>query len=478
MVDAGGGNIGLLALVDAQYVCAENNGASPLIANRAAVGSWETYTEFDAGGGNISLRAMNDGLYVTAPNGGSNALIAQSTSIGVAESFQPVFVSGVPPVVPANLTVHAGNNQTALTWISSAGASTYNIKRSITSGGSYVVIATNVTSTAYIDSGLVNGTSYYYVISALNLAGESANSVQVYAMPGTLDRTIWVASSSTAGSDLPGNALDGDFNTRWSTGTPQANGQWFQVDLGVTSTFNKIVLNAANSANDYPRGYQVYVSNDGVGWSAIITSGTESSGITTITFAAQAARYVRIVQTGSAPGTFWSIHEFNAFGTTPTSPAALAATVGDGQVSLAWSASVSAAGYDVKRTNASGGPYATVAVNVTGLNYVDAGLANGHAYFYVVTATNSFGESAVSPEAGVQPVSLLPPQLGMSAGAGQMQLLWPADHRGWRLETQTNFSGAGLGTNWVTVSHSTGTNNIFIPVGAGARSVFFRLAYP
>ena len=478
VVDAGGGNLGLLALVNTQFVCSENNGASPLIANRSSLGSWETFTEFDAGGGNISLRAQNDGRYVAAPNGGSDALIAQSTSIGIAESFQVIFVGGVPPIAPANLTVHAGNNQAALTWIDSAGASTYNIKRSTTSGGSYVVITTNVTSTAYIDHGLVNGTAYYYVVSVLNPAGESANSVQVYTMPGTLDRTMWVASSSTAGSDLPGNALDGDLSTRWSTGASQANGQWFQVDLGEANTFNKIVLNAANSANDYPRGYQVYVSTNGVNWGTATASGTGSSAITTITLAAQAARYIRIVQTGSAPGTFWSIHEFNAFGTTPTTPAALAATVGDGQVSLTWPLCVSADGYNVKRAVVSGGVYTTVAVNLTGLNYVDAGLADGTAYFYIVTATNGFGESAVSPEVVAQPVSLLLPQLGIAYSTGRMQLHWPSDHRGWRLESQTNFSGAGLGMNWVTVANSTTTNEFFTSLSATNGCVFFRLAYP
>jgi len=478
VVDAGGGNIGLLALVNNQYVCSENNGASPLIANRAAVGSWETFTEFDARGGNLSLRAMNNGRYVTAPNGGINPVIAQGTSIGTAESFLPVFVSGVPPSIPANLSVAAGNARATLSWISSAGATGYNIKRSTTSGSSYVIVSTDVAASSYVDTGLTNGMTYYYVVSALNPAGESGNSAQVYTMPGTLQRTIWVASSSTTGSDQPGNALDGDLNTRWSTGTSQANGQWFQVDLGAANTFNKIVLNAVNSGNDYPRGYQVYVSNDGVNWGGIIASGSGASGITTITFAAQAARYIRIVQSGSAPGTFWSIHEFNVFGTAPTAPPGLAATPGSGQVNLSWPVGSSATGYNVKRAAVSGGARTTVASNVNGLNYSDTGLSNGIAYYYVVTATNGFGESTNSPEASAQPVSVLPPPLNISSSMGQLQLAWPADHLGWRVEAQTNLPGGGLGTNWVTVPNSAGTNKIFIPTGAGNGSVFFRLAYP
>jgi hypothetical protein len=55
-------------------------------------------------------------------------------------------------------------------------------------------------------------------------------------------------------------------------------------------------------------------------------------------------------------------------------------------------------------------------------------------------------------------------------------LNWPADHIGWRLEMQTNNNTAGLGTNWVTVSGSTGTNLFIVPVVNF--SSFFRLAYP
>ncbi len=317
VVDAGGGNIGLLALVNTQYVCADNNGASPLIANRSAVGSWETFTEFDAGGGNIALRAMNNGEFVSAANGGASPLIAQSTSIGTQESFTVGFVSGVTASAPNNVTATAGNFQVTLGWLPSAGATTYNIRRSLTSGGSYTVIATNLTGAIYTDTGLANGTTYYYAVSAQNPAGESALSSQVNAIPGSLNRLLWVAGSSTSGSDQPANAIDGNLSTRWSTGTSQVNGQWFQVDMGLPTTFNKIVLNAANSPSDYPRGYQVNVSNDGINWGSPVTTGAGASAITTITFPTQAARYIRVTQTGTASANYWSIDEFNVFGTSP-----------------------------------------------------------------------------------------------------------------------------------------------------------------
>ncbi len=476
IVDAGGGNIGFLALVNSNFVTAENNGASPLIANRTAVGSWETFTEFDAGDGNIGLRAMNDGKYVTAPNGGANPLIAQSSTIGTAESFTIGLVSGLPPTAPANLVAATGNSQATLTWLSSPGASGYNVKRSTTSGGPYTIIATNVNVTEYVDAALVNGTTYYYVASAVNVAGESANSSQVYAMPGTLGRTSWVASSSTTGSDDPGNALDGNLSTRWSTGTSQVSNQWFQVDMDSTNVFNKLVLNSANSPNDYPRGYQVFVSTDGVNWNGPVATGTGTAGTTTITFNTQAARYIRIIQTGSVSGTFWSIHEFNVFGTPPLAPTSLAAVAAAaGSVDLSWTGSAGATAYNVKRSTVKGSGYTTIITNSPATTYTDQGLSNGTSYFYVVSAINGFGESANSSEASAHPVSTAVVPISFAINGGQLQLNWPADHLGWRLEMQTNSLSSSA--SWITVPNSTATNEISMPINPGGNA-FFRLSYP
>ena len=63
--------------------------------------------------------------------------------------------------------------------------------------------------------------------------------------------------------------------------------------------------------NDHPRGYEVYVSSDGEVWSGPVANGAGQSPTTDVTFIAQTARYIRIVQTGSDPGYWWSIHEVN-----------------------------------------------------------------------------------------------------------------------------------------------------------------------
>ena len=86
----GGGTqaISLRAHANNMYVCADNAGANPLIANRTAIGPWETFDVLDAGNGNIALRSHANNLIVTAENAGASALIANRTSIGGWETFQ------------------------------------------------------------------------------------------------------------------------------------------------------------------------------------------------------------------------------------------------------------------------------------------------------------------------------------------------------------------------------------------------------
>jgi hypothetical protein len=62
--------------------------------------------------------------------------------------------------------------------------------------------------------------------------------------------------------------------------------------------------------------------------------------------------------------------------------------------------------------------------------------------------------------------------------AGQLQLSWPQDHLGWRLQIQTNNWSGGLGTNWATVPNSTNVTGANVPTDSTNGSVFLRLVYP
>ena len=87
-----------------------------------------------------------------------------------------------PPAAPTNLTATAGNGQVSLSWTASKGASSYHVKRGTANGGPYSTIA-SPTATNYTDSTVTNGTTYYYVVTAVNAGGESGNSNQVSATP-------------------------------------------------------------------------------------------------------------------------------------------------------------------------------------------------------------------------------------------------------------------------------------------------------
>lgn len=69
--------------------------------------------------------------------------------------------------MPSGLSATAGNTQISLTWTASNGATGYNVKRSTVSGGAYTKIA-SPTAASFTDTGLSNGTNYYYVVSATN----------------------------------------------------------------------------------------------------------------------------------------------------------------------------------------------------------------------------------------------------------------------------------------------------------------------
>jgi len=87
-----------------------------------------------------------------------------------------------PPAAPTGLTATSGNAQVTLNWAGKARATSYNVKRATVSGGPYTTVA-SVTTTSYTDTGLTNGTTYYYVVSAVDAGGESPNSTQVSVTP-------------------------------------------------------------------------------------------------------------------------------------------------------------------------------------------------------------------------------------------------------------------------------------------------------
>jgi hypothetical protein len=87
IVNTGHGYFALKAKANGQYVCAENAGNTALIADRSAIGSWEQFQWIVGGDGNIALRALINGMFVSAENGGTSPLIANRPSAQAWEEF-------------------------------------------------------------------------------------------------------------------------------------------------------------------------------------------------------------------------------------------------------------------------------------------------------------------------------------------------------------------------------------------------------
>jgi fibronectin type 3 domain-containing protein len=129
-----------------------------------------------------------------------NGVVDDFQIFGQALTAQQIAALAAPPAAPTSLTASAGNAQASLSWSAVAGAASYNVKRALVSGGPYGFVA-NPTDTSFTDTGLTAGTTYYYVVSANNAAGESANSAEASA--------ITAPSAPTGLTTTPGNGQVG-----------------------------------------------------------------------------------------------------------------------------------------------------------------------------------------------------------------------------------------------------------------------------
>ncbi|WP_340006978.1 discoidin domain-containing protein [Paenibacillus sp. FSL K6-0276] len=196
-----------------------------------------------------------------------------------------------------------------LNWLEAPGVS-YELLRATGNGGELKTIASNIKETHYTDRNLQEGTLYTYAVKVTG-SGKTSDKIQITATGlVSLERSEWkVSSNRNTGSSY--NAIDGDRRTRWDTGKHQESGEYYQIDLGKAYNIEGIDLDNSLSPYDYPRQYQVYVSNDAQRWTQII-SGTGRKELTKIVFAKVNTRYIKIVQTG-ADGNYWSIQELQVY---------------------------------------------------------------------------------------------------------------------------------------------------------------------
>src|SRR5205085_246903 len=115
-------------------------------------------------------------------------------------------------------------------------------------GGPYTTIA-SPTATSFTNTGLTNGTSYYYVVTAVNISGESAKSAQASVTPQVAAPTIPTSLAATAG--------DGEATLTW------------KASSGIVDSYN--ILRSTTSGGPYN---VVGVTSSTTFTNALLTNGT------------------------------------------------------------------------------------------------------------------------------------------------------------------------------------------------------------
>jgi fibronectin type 3 domain-containing protein len=272
------------------------------------------------------------------------------------------------PAIPTGLMATPGNAQVSLTWIASANATSYNVKRGTTTGGPYTTVS-SPTAATFSDTGLTNGTTYFYVVSAANSAGASANSAEATAKPTA------PAQAPATPTGLTATASSGQVSLTWSASS-------------TATSYN--VKRATTTGGPYTK------------ISSPATTNFTDTGLTNGT------TYFYVVSAVNATGESANSAQASATPVAPTqapaTPTGLTANAGNAQILLTWTATSGATSYHLRRSTTTGGPYTQVAAPTTA-NFTDTGLTNGTTYFYVVSALNSVGESGNSAQASATPAN-------------------------------------------------------------------------
>lgn len=93
----------------------------------------------------------------------------------------------IAPGIPSDVQVFPGNHSVKIQWTSPAEGAQFNVLRALDAGGPYFAVSVSgqfMGPTTYVDSGLTNGTQYFYAVQATNSFGTSAPSSVASTTPG------------------------------------------------------------------------------------------------------------------------------------------------------------------------------------------------------------------------------------------------------------------------------------------------------
>ena len=334
------------------------------------------------------LTIHEDGTYSGTPSlddVGTNQFTVQVNALGgrhealiTVEVDLPEDDPAGSPAIPTNLGATVDDNVVNLDWDDNTEADlyAYNIYRSETSLIYGSPLASVTGTSAFVDSTVTNGTTYYYVVTAVDMLDfESAVSTEVSAVPAD------VAPSAPTG--LTATASEGRVTLDWDDSS--------ELDLA---------------------SYRVYRSTTAGSYGSALATGLNSSAYTDNSVS-NGNTYYYVVTAVDAAGNE-SVESVEASDTpvnlVPPALTGLAATARDGAVFLAWDKSVETdfASYRIYRATTSGGYSTALITGVTKDYYLDTEVTNGTTYYYVVTAVDDGGlesansnEDLATPQAGI-----------------------------------------------------------------------------
>lgn len=145
------------------------------------------------------------GSWIVTANTPSFAALSGNANDKMSSCIVQVIQASVPSA-PTDLSATGGDAHVRLSWTATPGATGYIVKRGVVSGGPYITVG-NPGVSVFVDNSVTNGSTYFYVVSALNATGESAASSQVSAIPTSDLLAHWKfdETSGTVAADSSGN---------------------------------------------------------------------------------------------------------------------------------------------------------------------------------------------------------------------------------------------------------------------------------
>jgi fibronectin type 3 domain-containing protein len=290
------------------------------------------------------------------------------------------------------VTVTAVSGAVTVGWDPVAGATSYHVYVAASPGvtkANYETLPFGkrnpVAAGPFTQSDLVDGTTYYFVVTALNAAGESAESAEVSATP----MSTALPSAPTGLRAIPS---DGQVTLEWNSVTGASSYFVYRATVsGINpNNWNTIV---GGNRTQVPGGATVHIENN-------LTNGTTYFFV--VTAVNSLGQSVESAEVSATPF---------AAQTVPVPPTNLTASAADSEVILNWNAAAGAQSYNLYwGTTAGVTPgTGTKISNLSGTSYTHTGLANNITYYYILTAENSLGESLPSGEASAMPIPTPPP---------------------------------------------------------------------